>query len=101
VKKDFYKAIEDRRSIYGISKEEVVSDEKILEIINHAVTYTPTAFNSQSGRVLVLFKEQDWGPPLDERLSQEEIGQTLAAVGFKDVKYHQVGEYFYGVVAEK
>ncbi|MBM7616114.1 nitroreductase family protein [Alkaliphilus hydrothermalis] len=55
--KNFYKAVEDRRSIYGISKEEVVSDEKILEIINHAVTYAPTAFNSQSGRILVLFRE--------------------------------------------
>ena len=27
--KDFYSAIEDRRSIYAISKEQVVSDEKI------------------------------------------------------------------------
>ena len=26
--KDFYSAIEDRRSIYAISKEQVVSDEK-------------------------------------------------------------------------
>ena len=46
--KDFYSAIEDRRSIYAISKEQVVSDEKIQEVIYHAVKHTPSAFNSQS-----------------------------------------------------
>ncbi|EMA6341790.1 nitroreductase family protein [Bacillus cytotoxicus] len=56
--KDFYKAIEDRRSIYGISKEQVVSDEKIQEVIQHAVKHTPSAFNSQSARVVVVLGEQ-------------------------------------------
>ncbi|PEW78930.1 nitroreductase [Bacillus cereus] len=56
--KDFYAAIEDRRSIYAISKEQVVSDEKIQEVIYHAVKHTPSAFNSQSARVVVLLGEQ-------------------------------------------
>ncbi|MBJ8028460.1 nitroreductase family protein [Bacillus cereus group sp. N21] len=56
--KDFYSAIEDRRSIYAISKEQVVSDEKIQEVVNHAVKYTPSSFNSQSARVVVLLEEQ-------------------------------------------
>lgn len=55
--KDFYTAIQDRRSIYGISKEEVVSKQKIQEVINHAVMHTPSAFNSQSARVVILFGE--------------------------------------------
>jgi predicted oxidoreductase (fatty acid repression mutant protein) len=55
--KDFYSAIKDRRSIYGISKETVVPQAKIQEVINHAVMYTPSAFNSQSARVVVLFGE--------------------------------------------
>lgn len=38
--KDFYSAIEDRRSIYAISKEQVVSDEKIQEVIYHVVLLT-------------------------------------------------------------
>ena len=54
--KDFYSAIEDRRSIYAISKEQVVSDEKIQEVIYHAVKHTPSAFNSQSARVVVLLE---------------------------------------------
>ena len=51
---DFYKAIEERRSYYGISKEPVVPDKRIKEIVDHAVLHAPTAFNSQSSRVLVL-----------------------------------------------
>lgn len=52
--KNFYEAIEERRSHYGISKEQVVSDDKINEIIEHAVKHTPSAFNSQTARVVLL-----------------------------------------------
>ncbi|MDR5659670.1 nitroreductase family protein [Serpentinicella sp. ANB-PHB4] len=52
--KDFHTAVKERRSIYGISKESPISDEKIQEIIDFSVLYTPTAFNSQSGRVVLL-----------------------------------------------
>lgn len=58
--KDFFTAVADRRSFYGISKEAVVSDDKIKEIIEHAVKHTPSAFNSQSTWiVLLLGKEHD------------------------------------------
>ena len=52
--KDFYTAVADRRTFYGISKDEVVSDEKIQEVIEHAIKHTPSAFNSQSARVVLL-----------------------------------------------
>ena len=55
--KDFYVALQGRRSIYGISKEKITSDERIQEIIETAVKHTPSAFNSQSARVLVLLGE--------------------------------------------
>lgn len=58
MKKNFYEAIETRRTHYGISKEEIVSDEKIKEIIEHAVKHTPSAFNSQTARVVVLLDKQ-------------------------------------------
>lgn len=53
--KEFLKAVEDRRSIYGISKESTISDQRIKEIIEHAVKYAPSAMNSQSARIVVLF----------------------------------------------
>ncbi|MFZ5967438.1 MAG: nitroreductase family protein [Bacillota bacterium] len=55
--KDFNTAVKERRTIYGISKETTVSDERIQEVIKDAVKYTPSAFNSQSARVIVLFGE--------------------------------------------
>ncbi|NLJ19400.1 nitroreductase family protein [Globicatella sulfidifaciens] len=56
--KDFYKAIEDRRSFYGISKDTTVSEARIREIIDFAVKYTPSAFNSQSARVVLLLEKE-------------------------------------------
>ncbi|MBP1989948.1 nitroreductase family protein [Paenibacillus eucommiae] len=56
--KDFITATKERRSIYGISKEFVASDERIEEIVGDAVLHTPSSFNSQSGRVVVLLNEQ-------------------------------------------
>ena len=56
--KDFLKAVADRRSYYEISRESVISDEKIQEIIEHAVKYTPSAFNAQSARVVLLLGDK-------------------------------------------
>lgn len=58
MKKDFYAAVSGRRSVYGISKEVVVSDEKIKEVIEFAVKHTPSAFNSQSARVVLLLEKE-------------------------------------------
>ncbi|WYP27091.1 nitroreductase family protein [Alkalihalobacillus sp. FSL W8-0930] len=55
--KDFFQAIADRRSYYAVSKEHVVEDERITEIVEHAVKYVPSAFNSQTTRVIVLLGE--------------------------------------------
>ncbi|MFI2856698.1 nitroreductase family protein [Paenibacillus sp. JSM ZJ436] len=55
---DFQAALEHRRSYYGISKESPISDDRIHEIVNEAVKYTPTSFNSQSARAVVLLGEQ-------------------------------------------
>ncbi|ADL52925.1 nitroreductase family protein [Clostridium cellulovorans] len=52
--KEFLTAVAERRTFYGISKETTVSDDKIKEIIDHAVKHTPSSFNSQSARVVLL-----------------------------------------------
>ncbi|NLM49509.1 MAG: nitroreductase family protein [Clostridiaceae bacterium] len=53
--KNFLDAVKNRRSIYGITNKSPIPDEKIIEIINTAVKHTPSAFNGQSQRVVVLF----------------------------------------------
>lgn len=67
--KSFYQAVEDRRSIYAISDEKIVSEERVEEVINHAVKHTPYAFNATSGRVVVLFGDEHkavWDITLEE-----------------------------------
>lgn len=55
--KSFKQMIEDRRSYYAINKTSPISDQEIKEIIEHAVKYVPSAFNSQSARVVLLLGE--------------------------------------------
>lgn len=55
---DFLTAVRERRSIYTISKESTISDERILEIVQETVKHSPSSFNSQSSRLVVLLGEQ-------------------------------------------
>jgi len=54
---EFFDALKNRRSCYDIGKDVTISQDRILEIIKEAVRHTPSAFNSQSARVIVLFGE--------------------------------------------
>ncbi|SDB81951.1 hypothetical protein SAMN05421734_101154 [Pelagirhabdus alkalitolerans] len=56
--KDFYQAVKDRRSNYQITKNKILSEEKVQELVEFAVKHTPYAFNATSGRVVVLFNEE-------------------------------------------
>lgn len=51
----FQEAMQKRRTIYGIGNSRVVSNERVKELVNFAVTHVPSPFNSQSGRVIILF----------------------------------------------
>lgn len=54
----FLEAVKGRRSYYGISKASPISDERIEEIVSHAVKHAPSAMNSQTARVVILFGQQ-------------------------------------------
>lgn len=55
---DLLTALQTRRSVYGISKQSPISDERIQEIIREAVKFTPSAFNSQSTRIVLLLGKE-------------------------------------------
>jgi uncharacterized protein len=55
---DFLTAVKNRRTIYALSKESPIPDARIEEIIGDAVLHTPSAFNSQSARVVLLLGAQ-------------------------------------------
>ena len=57
---NFFDAVKRRRTRYALSKDSVISEERIQEIVSEAVKHSPSAFNSQSARVVVLFGEQHY-----------------------------------------
>ena len=48
-------AAETRRSVYALNKNLPLPAGEVAAIIEHAVKHTPSSFNSQSTRVVVLF----------------------------------------------
>ncbi len=52
--KGFFEAVRDRRSVYNLSKESPISDALLQEMISMAVKHAPSAYNSQSARVVLL-----------------------------------------------
>jgi len=57
MERTFKEALKHRRSYYSIGNQSPVSDKKIEEIVKYAVTHVPSAFNSQSTRVIILLGE--------------------------------------------
>src|SRR5690242_9287984 len=55
--KDFATVVQERRSVYAISKDIKVSDARIKEVVEFAVKWTPSSFNSQTGRAVILLGE--------------------------------------------
>lgn len=54
----FLDAVAKRRSYYGLDKTEIVSRERIEEIVGASTLHAPSAMNAQSARVVVLFGEK-------------------------------------------
>lgn len=78
---NIFKDLEVRRSRYGLSKEEVLTQEEIVALVNKSVDLTPSAFNAQTQRVVVLFGENSdkfWD------LTREELRKVAPAEGFEN-----------------
>ena len=48
---------QNRRSVYALGKNLPISEQEVLEIIDNAVKYSPSAFNSQTAHAVVLLGE--------------------------------------------
>jgi predicted oxidoreductase (fatty acid repression mutant protein) len=53
----FKEALQNRRTYYAIGNQSPVSDEEIESAVKFAVKHVPSAFNSQSTRVVLLLGE--------------------------------------------
>lgn len=54
----FLETTKARRSYYQLSNESPISDTRIQEIVRHAISHVPSAFNSQTTRVVVLLRSE-------------------------------------------
>ncbi|MFH5836813.1 nitroreductase family protein [Proteiniclasticum sp. C24MP] len=90
----FLEAVAKRRSHYALDKKEIVSRDRIEEIINQAVVNAPSAMNAQSSRVVVLFGAQHdrlWNivqdtlkkivPDMDFKRTKEKLDSFKAGYG--------------------
>ena len=58
MERKFKEALAHRRSYYALSNKSLISNEEIEEIVKFAVKNIPSAFNSQSTRVVLLLGDQ-------------------------------------------
>ena len=85
--KSFFEAVRDRRSIYNLSKESPISDALLREMISMAVKHVPSAFNSQSARVVLLLgnhHDRFWNMVEDvlrEKVPAEKFSPTEEKIG--------------------
>lgn len=54
----FLKLIQNRRTYYELSSESTISTSQVEEIVQQSLAHVPSSFNSQSTRVIVLFKSE-------------------------------------------
>jgi len=54
MKRTFEEALANRRSYYNINNDSPVADDEIIRIIHEAVKHVPSAYNSQSTRIVLL-----------------------------------------------
>ena len=77
----FLEAVEYRRSIYGIGKDASISSDEAEHIVQRILKAAPSAFNSQSARVVLL-----WGAQSDRLwdLVKETLRGIIPAERFAD-----------------
>lgn len=51
----FTNLLKERRSIYALGKDVSLSDDQIIALVSNAVKESPSSFNSQTSRAVVLF----------------------------------------------
>ncbi|KAI4273928.1 MAG: hypothetical protein LQ337_004302 [Flavoplaca oasis] len=56
--KSFAEAVKDRRTYYALTNESTIPDSRIQEIVKDAILHTPSAFNSQTSRAVVLLGKE-------------------------------------------
>jgi predicted oxidoreductase (fatty acid repression mutant protein) len=74
---DYLTAVKYRRTVYGLNDKSPVPDERILEIVREVALTSPSSYNTQPGRIIVLL-----GAP------HKKLWDIVAEIGVPLVKAH-------------
>ncbi|MGD9964436.1 MAG: nitroreductase, partial [Candidatus Izemoplasmatales bacterium] len=55
---EFLESLRKRRSIYAIDKSIGIEDQELVDFIREITLNTPSAYNSESQRVVILLKDK-------------------------------------------
>ena len=99
--RSFLDAVAHRRSYYALKNESPITDDALRELVGQAVKHVPSAFNSQSTRIVVLLGEHHhklWELTKDELraiVSADAFGKTEAKIndsfqsGYGTILYYE------------
>ncbi|SAI65520.1 Nitroreductase family [Bordetella ansorpii] len=76
----FIDALKQRRTQYALGRNVSLSQEALVELIQEAIKHSPSSFNSQSSRAVILFGAESqklW------KLAIEEVRKVAPAEGFE------------------
>ena len=73
-----------RRSIYALGKDVELSNQELIDTIQEAVLNTPTAFNSQTSRVVILLDEES--DAFQNEIAYSELEKVTPVEAFEGTK---------------
>lgn len=79
MERNLKEALKHRRSYYALGNQTTLPDDEIEEILDFAALHTPSAFNSQSTRLVLLLKEHHqklW------QIVKDSLQKTISAAAF-------------------
>jgi predicted oxidoreductase (fatty acid repression mutant protein) len=87
---EFKEVLKTRRSLYELNKDIGVSDEVIKKLLGDAVLHTPSGYNSQGGRIVLLLNEKH---DLMWTFTKEALRKALPPERFKqtEIKLDMLG----------
>lgn len=78
---NIFNLLDKRSSRYGIEKSTTVTEEQVVTLVENAIQKTPSSFNAQTQRAVVLFGEKSdkfWD------ITLEELRKVAPAEGFEN-----------------
>lgn len=57
----FLAAAKHRRTVYGLKSTSAVSDERVKQIVGEVLSFAPSSYNTQPGRITIVTGEKHKG----------------------------------------